>query len=749
MNDPRIEEMTAEFLELREREPHHSAESFADRHPAIRTELLASIHFALVASELLPFAETVSALPATIGPYRVIRILGRGGMGVVYEVERNDARFALKRIPLAPLLGPRVLERFRRESEILGKLSHPNIVKVYDSGIEDEAPYLVMELVDGENLAEASAKLPLSERLALIKTLCRAVHAAHEAGIIHRDLKPQNVLLRGNGTPVLLDFGLGCAEDFPTLTATGDLLGTPRYMAHEQLHANQTDRRTDVHALGLILYEIATGRPAYTEDSRERTLEAVREGRFSYPRQVTLGFPRALEKIILTALAFDPEHRFQTAEALAEDLERFLSGKPVRARPPGSWIRFRQSIRRKPARAAVGFLTLALLSAGAWFLSQPKVIDIENARLAKAEFARGVGFWLDEKDNAASNALRESLAKDPRSFPARALLSHLGGLTLGESERAQPLFQALEEHKAGKNAEALVTLDAVSQSSERDALTSCVIGLCAFAEKKWELAEKEFAAAALDVVASRRLAENLGTIRLNLGKLEDAERDFRRALEIGPESPEIWTKLAEVYGTQKNLQRAIEAAEVSLKLSGEKVGKTVRLLASLLNQNGARAKAQEILRRILVLDPRDAEAQFLLAYSLDADHNVIECERAYLRALELRPKHATAMQCLANLYAGADRGHCKGCDQAYTEHPEMLRPEEATRLLLKAIRTDGGRNKALVENCLALATKIPDRAPLIALLREMTAGKEKTPAVLNLEWVLRRMELNEGSGREK
>ena len=178
------------------------------------------------------------------------------------------------------------------------------------------------------------------------------------------------------------------------------------------------------------------------------------------------------------------------------------------------------------------------------------------------------------------------------------------------------------------------------------------------------------------------------------------------------------------------------------RMSGKENAKAGKMLASLYNARGERAKAQAILRDILERDPRDVDAQFNLAFSLDSSHSIVECEAGYRRVLEIRREHVGAMLNLANLYSGADRGHCKGCDQAYAEHPEYLRPDEAERLLIAAIRHDGGKSKSLVQNALAISTRL-DRPRLAAFLRELTDGKEKTAAVLNLEWLLRRIELNE------
>jgi tetratricopeptide (TPR) repeat protein len=736
------EDLAAEYLDLRERDPALTPESFAARHPGLRDEVLATIRAALEASDLLPPEDGAARHPAMVGPYRVVRVVGRGGMGVVYEVERAGARFAMKRLPLAPILGQRLLERFRRESEILARLSHPHIVRVHDSGIEDETPWLVMDLVEGAPLTDAASALDRDAKLSLVGALARAVHAAHEAGVVHRDLKPQNVIVRRDGSPVLLDFGLGAVEDLPTLTSTGDLLGTPRYMAPEQVRGGAVDRRTDVHGLGLILYEMLAGAPAYPEGSRDEVLAAVRTGRMRRPGRIAKDLPRDLEKVILTAAAFDPRHRYQTAAAMADDIERHLDGRPVLGRPPGAAVRALQWIRLNPARAAAALFALIAIAAGIWLAATPKAPDPGSIRDANAKFHAGVALWLDGKDAAAKEELARALETNPAHESARVLAASLDG------QPAPPTLEpglaaALASLRAGRFDEVRPAVEVHLRAHARDALASVLLGFAALEGRDWERAETELAAAAADLPPSRRVAEARGRAQRRLGRLEEAVASYRQALTIGPETADNWLHLADAYRERQDLAPGLEAAQTAARLLGEESGRGQRMLASFHDLRGDRAKAQEILRRLLARQPKDVEARYNLAYSLDASHEIVEAEASYRRVLELKPDHAMARLNLANIYSGADRGHCKGCDRAYADHPEFLRLEEAGRELIAAIRQDGGRRKALVQNALGIAKRLPDRTGLAKVLSEMTDGKEKTEAVLNLEWLLRRIELNE------
>ena len=265
------EELVGAFLDGLEQDPTLTPEAFVAARPEHAAELLAAIEAAGEARNLLEAARP--DVPERIGPYRVLARLGSGGMGVVYAVERDGERHALKW--LAPVLAatPHARERFQREARSLARLAHPGIVRIHDTGVFQDAPYLVMEHVDGPTLAELGAPLTPADAARLVRELALTVEAAHAEGVLHRDLKPANVILRPDGTPVLLDFGLGVAEDEATLTTSGALLGTPRYMAPEQAAGRPADRRTDVHALGLILHELLHGAPARAEGSRAEVLE--------------------------------------------------------------------------------------------------------------------------------------------------------------------------------------------------------------------------------------------------------------------------------------------------------------------------------------------------------------------------------------------------------------------------------------------------------------------------------------------
>jgi serine/threonine protein kinase len=302
--------------------------------------------------------------------YQLLEVLGEGGMGVVWKARQDglDRLVALKRIRSAGQTSPEALARLRREAEAVSRLQHPNIVQIYDVGEQDGEPYLALEYVEGGSLAQKLTARPLLPRqaAALVETLARAMHHAHEHGIIHRDLKPGNVLLadgrRDAGpTPKITDFGLAKRLDEESgHTHTGAILGTPSYMAPEQAGGDGTavGPLADVYALGAILYETLTGRPPFRGPTVLDTLAQVRECEPVPPRQLQPNVSRDLQTICLKCLQKEPRRRYGSALELADDLRRFAEGEPIRARPVGRGERLRKWIWRKPAQAALAGTTL-------------------------------------------------------------------------------------------------------------------------------------------------------------------------------------------------------------------------------------------------------------------------------------------------------------------------------------------------------------------------------------------------------
>ncbi len=298
--------------------------------------------------------------------YELLEEIGRGGQGVVFRAQQKSLNrtVALKVIGLGQWATKAHLKRFRREAEAAASLDHPCIVPIYEVGERDGSCYFSMKFVEGGQLDEVIRRTPMSIRQAaeLIAKVARTVHYAHEHGILHRDIKPGNILLDAKGEPHLTDFGLArLLESESTVTRTLEVLGTPSYMAPEQAAGNNTKltSATDVYGLGAVLYQLLTSHPPFAGGTTYETVRLVVETEPRQPRLWNPKIDRDLSTICLKCLEKDPTRRYDSALALAEDLERWLRHEPIRARHAGIFTRGKKWLRRNPTTAALIALSLA------------------------------------------------------------------------------------------------------------------------------------------------------------------------------------------------------------------------------------------------------------------------------------------------------------------------------------------------------------------------------------------------------
>jgi len=401
-------------------------------------------------------------LPERIGPFAIKRLLGEGGQALVYEAEQPSPRraVALKVLKGGRFVSEKRLKHFQREMQSLASLQHPGIATIFEAGRTEEGlHYFAMELVDGVPLHTFMQQQNPSvrKRLELFRKVCQAVHYAHEKGVIHLDLKPSNILVTADGEPKILDFGLarmigGDVALTVTVTQATLVEGTPQYMSPEQAHGErrELDPRSDVYALGVMLYELLTGRPPYRITSlTPATLQLICQSTPSKPSRFDRSLRGDLETIVLKALAKEPERRYDSAASLAEDLRRFQAVEPILARPPnrlyllGKWLSRHQRL--------VGITALALLLAVFWVRQSSRLpYNLAGARrhvmILRCElFEEGLIAPLLSARTAHAAALQA-----PRSYPElpEAVLTSAQAICMsrGQYAAANRLTFLLEEH---------------------------------------------------------------------------------------------------------------------------------------------------------------------------------------------------------------------------------------------------------------------------------------------------------------
>jgi tetratricopeptide (TPR) repeat protein len=460
------------------------AEEFAWRFPRFADRLRRQLDFhrALdegdIDKEPTPPPARVAAGGLDVPGYEILEELGRGGAGVVYKARQEGLNrlVALKVIRDGVCDDPGAAARFRSEAEAAARFQHPNLVQVYEVGEYQGLAYLALEYASGGNLQQKLAATPQdpAESARLVASLAGALYYAHQRGIVHRDLKPANVVLAEDGVPKVTDFGLAkLLEHENGPTRTGDILGTPSYMAPEQARSDAAGvtPSADVYALGAILYETLAGRPPFKGPTPLATLEQVLSQEPIPPSKFEKGTPRDLETICLKCLEKDPRRRYASAAELADDLNRFLDGSTITARPASTLERAWKWGRRRPGAAAATITTalaLAALLAGALYagarLSEKNTsleLAAQAARTAERS-AKVSAMMVKEQRNLALNALKElvfgvqdKLGESPANRPLRRSLLDTATAGLDEIARsaeatAPDLARAVAHQKLGE-----------------------------------------------------------------------------------------------------------------------------------------------------------------------------------------------------------------------------------------------------------------------------------------------------------
>jgi WD40 repeat protein len=425
--EQRLNEALADYYAEADAGRPPDVQEFLARHPDLAEELASFFRakqaFEDEATPFLQAAPQPGGESPRFGDYELLEELGRGGMGVVYRARQTSLQrdVALKMILAGRLASAEDVQRFRREAEAAAGLNHPHIVPIYEVGRHDGLHYFSMKLVEGGSLAGRMPRLAGDPRAAarLVATVARAVHHAHQYGILHRDLKPANILLDAQGAPHVTDFGLAKRLPLPAgqttepwLTHSHAIVGTPSYMSPEQAvgEGHRLTTRSDVYSLGAILYELLTERPPFRASSPLKVLRRVLDEEPDPPRSLRGDLDRDLDTICLKCLEKDPARRYPSAEALAEDLERWLAGEPIQARPVGAAERVLKWARRRPGVAALaGLLLLSTVLGFGGVLFQWQRAEAARSEAATRADTEGQLRQQAEQAQKAEAALRHAV----------------------------------------------------------------------------------------------------------------------------------------------------------------------------------------------------------------------------------------------------------------------------------------------------------------------------------------------------
>jgi serine/threonine protein kinase/Tfp pilus assembly protein PilF len=634
-----------------------------------------------------------SNIPGNLGDYELLEEIGRGGQGVVYRARQKSLNriVALKVVRTGQRTTQAHYKRFRLEAETAASLDNPNIVPIYEVGERGGSCYFSMKLVEGGPLDQLVKRKPMPIRPAaeLIVKVARAVHYAHERGVLHRDIKPGNILVDAKGEPHLTDFGLArLTETESTVTRTIETLGTPSYMAPEQALTNssQLTRATDVYGLGAVLYHLLTGHPPFAGGTSYDTIRLLLETEPRQPRFWNPKTDRDLATICLKCLEKNPQHRYPSALALAEDLERWLKDQPIRARRTGVFGRGKKWARRNPTTALLILSLTALAAAVGW--------NVWKSQFVPGAAAAGIAVLpfenlSEDKENAffadgVQDDILHKLAKiaDLKVISRTSVMEYRGKRNVREIGNALRVSHVLEG-RVGKTG-ARLHLDAQLIDARTDAqvwaeqynvdLNQQFTIQSEIAKKiAQQLRAKISAAEALTIaqpITTNLTAFDLYTRARNLLLMKSlsasARANFLQAVDLlneavarDPAFFQAYCQLASAHGnlyflgydhSPARLALAETAIQAAFRLrpdAGEAhLAHAENLYQGHLDYNGALAEL-EIASQSLPNDPKVFE---LKGYIQRRQGNQGEALRNLERAVELDPRNALTLQQMALSY---------------------------------------------------------------------------------------------------
>jgi serine/threonine protein kinase/Flp pilus assembly protein TadD len=729
-----VAEVADEFMQRLRRGESPDVEDYAARYPQHATALkqvLAALTLmrdpttAFAGDDVSHLAASREPRPGLLGDFRILREIGRGGMGVVYEAQQIslNRRVALKVLPYAAMLDARQLKRFQNEAQAAASLHHTNIVPVHAVGCERGVHYYAMQFIEGRTLERVIADLrqvghvsnvPLQMKARHVENVphdnapsaedsitldpsaadtvpavqaalsthrsvrtsdffrnvaelaiqvAEALHYAHEEGVTHRDIKPSNLILDERGRVWITDFGLAHMETAGTLTMTGDLLGTLRYMSPEQALAKRAsiDHRTDIYSLGVTLYELLTLRPAFEGDDRQELLRKIAGEDPPAPRRLGKAVPAELETIVLKAIEKNPSDRYATAQELADDLERFLEDRPIQARRPTLLQRARKwSRRHQPIvwSAAVCLVVIVAAVAGSigwivrdrverWAATEQKL----NLALDEATHLQAQAKWPQALEavkraegifaNARNEALRKRIAELRKDLEMVLRLEAIR-LPRARDGREGPYDNAWADESYGEafreygiDVEALGPVEAAKRIRERSIASELTVAVDDWADKRRH-ANKAGWQRLITVARAADPDEWRNRVRDAL-----RQRDKAALTELA-RSPELSSQPLQTLSLLAGAIQGSEACEAVLRQAQRKYPNdfwiNFQLAWALIDREQPQFdEGVRFYTAAVSLRPQNAPAQYFLARALHGQGKLEEALAVYGRAVDLQP----------------------------------------------------------------------------------------------------------------
>ena len=570
-----------------------------------------------------------------LGSYEIKKQIGRGGMGIVYEAFDHALRrnVAVKIIPGHLARHPDIISRFQKEARAAARLNHPGIVEIYGIGCEEGVHFFVMEYLGGESLEkilEKEKKLPCELSLRIIHQAASALHHAHRQGFIHRDIKPSNIVFnRETGMVKVTDFGIAKAMEGETqLTASDVRLGTPRYMSPEQVRGEELDPRSDIFSLGVVFFEMLTGKGPFGGDSFLVIMRKIIETEPEIPEECEAEIPPAVREMLRKSLAKDPDDRYQTAADLARAIERYQKGEGVPESAPGG-----KKLRSAVAAAAV-FIILA--GVGIFFLTRPEKngrgaaggtrpetkitelpqppVSLPGGEILYKEAGQYRKNFPGNREGAIA-AYRKVIAESPGSAWARRAEEEIQGLL--------KVKEGEESEAAGENAE---KPDEDGGKARADELM--LLGTKAMVEQNWQGAIIAFENAARAYRMTPEIREQLAEARLHrlraqaeeaaaAGNREHAVTLYQQVLELDPANTEARREMTDLENSIRQNRQTDQDFKVSFDrglalLDGGEPGKAVPELEKALSLKPQHQGAQELLKEARGRLNKAAKATILL-----------------------------------------------------------------------------------------------------------------------------------------